>query len=524
MSPGSSDEYYSGATGKVSLAASERQALRERLTPDAAGIVLCMVGLPARGKSFISRKVERFLNWRGFSTKSFNVGMYRRDAVDPERSGRSDYFDAENSTALAARQEAAMKALIDALVFLDDGGKFAILDATNSTLQRRHMIGEKVAAHSRQYSLIFIEALCDDEEVLEANMSTKVQFSPDFKNMTSEQALADLKIRIAKYAEVYEPVQDHEGASIKLFNLSSKVMANHCYGRVAKSILPFLMAIHIGGRPIWLVRAGAGQPPGTGQGSPTRHDRTSRLSEEGRGLAIGLAAFVRRRADEYWRSIGKPQEPTLVITSTMPRAVASVCYTTLVHDQRSALNPVDKGAIGEGWWDVECPSDVPPWKEVEFRHPEFMAQWRKNPVRCHFPGGESYNDIVMRLEGVLLDVEMCTTPVLIVSHVTTLQLLVAYFRGIPLDQAWELPVPRNTVFEVLPTPGGSFHCEEHRIDTSAFPSPEEEGEAPAVGCGGGRTCSVDFEDSNPHAKRQRVATSEDREAAYCRCLPVACPV
>jgi len=398
----------------------------------------------------------------------FNVGKYRRDAVDPTRSGRSDFFDSQNSVAMAARDRVALEALADALEFLDKGGKFAILDATNSTRSRRKLVTDTVGNHSRPYSVIFVEALCDDEEVLEVNMRTKVQFSPDFAHLTEEQAFADLKMRIAKYEQVYETVQDSEGPFIKLYNLSSKVMANHCYGRVAKSILPYLMAIHIGSRPIWLVRAGSGQAD---PGSPgdSASDRTSRLSQEGRKFAVNLAAWVRSRADRYWEDCGQKKEPTMVFTSTMPRAVATVSYTTLRHEQTSALNPIDKGVLGLGWWDVECPSDTPPWDEVERRHPEFMAQWKQNPLRCHFPGGESYMDVIKRLESLLIDVEMCTQPVLIVSHVTTLQLLMAYFKGVPVEEAWQMPVPQNTVLEVIPTSGGSFQYEEHNFD---MPKPE----------------------------------------------------
>jgi signal recognition particle GTPase len=39
-----------------------------------------MVGLPARGKTYISKKLCRYLNWIGLKTKVFNVGEYRREA------------------------------------------------------------------------------------------------------------------------------------------------------------------------------------------------------------------------------------------------------------------------------------------------------------------------------------------------------------------------------------------------------------------------------------------------------------
>ena len=41
-------------------------------------LIISMVGLPARGKSYISRKLRNFLSWSGHKGKIFNFGMYRR--------------------------------------------------------------------------------------------------------------------------------------------------------------------------------------------------------------------------------------------------------------------------------------------------------------------------------------------------------------------------------------------------------------------------------------------------------------
>lgn len=56
--------------------------------------VICMVGLPARGKTYISKKLARYLNWIGVKTKVFNVGEYRREAFH-EFAGK-EFFDPEN--------------------------------------------------------------------------------------------------------------------------------------------------------------------------------------------------------------------------------------------------------------------------------------------------------------------------------------------------------------------------------------------------------------------------------------------
>jgi 6-phosphofructo-2-kinase len=44
-------------------------------------LVIVMVGLPARGKSYITKKMTRYLNWSQHNTKIFNVGARRRVAA-----------------------------------------------------------------------------------------------------------------------------------------------------------------------------------------------------------------------------------------------------------------------------------------------------------------------------------------------------------------------------------------------------------------------------------------------------------
>lgn len=57
-------------------------------------LIIVMVGLPARGKSFTSRKLNRYLNWMGFSSQVFNFGQYRRRSMEGFQS--SDFFNSDN--------------------------------------------------------------------------------------------------------------------------------------------------------------------------------------------------------------------------------------------------------------------------------------------------------------------------------------------------------------------------------------------------------------------------------------------
>ena len=51
------------------------------IAPDSPKLAVVTVGLPARGKSYTARRIERYLSWLGYRTGVFNVGEYRRARV-----------------------------------------------------------------------------------------------------------------------------------------------------------------------------------------------------------------------------------------------------------------------------------------------------------------------------------------------------------------------------------------------------------------------------------------------------------
>ena len=87
-----------------------------------------------------------------------------------------------------------------------------------------------------------------------------------------------------------------------------------------------------------------------------------------------------------------------------------------------------------------------------------------------FPGGESYKDLIKRLESPIIDVEQQTAPVLIVSHVSVLQALIAYFRQSPANQCVNIEVPMHTVVKFTPSRGGGWVESRHEL------LPDEEGQ------------------------------------------------
>ena len=188
-------------------------------------IVFALVGLPARGKSFISSKIATFFNWSGTPARIFNAGTKRRNVEGAKKSGHSSFFSTANKSAVSKRDEIALATLEDAIHWLTkDNGSVALFDATNTTEARRQLIRERLDQESVPINLIFIESICTDETVLRNNLLQKIRHSPDFDGIPEEEALQDLRARIASYEQVYEPVSDDENAAyIKVINFHSKV-------------------------------------------------------------------------------------------------------------------------------------------------------------------------------------------------------------------------------------------------------------------------------------------------------------
>lgn len=253
--PGSLD--YKTVTFTVPAAA-ERRLTREnsrplfserkQFTATADKLVLVMVGLPARGKSFIAKKLWKFFCWKGFECQVFNVGQLRRAKAAGGVQDHS-FFDPNNAQAKQAREQLAVEALEQLQQwFLGESslnalhpstgarmrGDVAIYDATNSTKTRRHTLLESfnqfATDNKMSVHVVFIESICSSEAVINANIHQKVKNSPDYRHMKEEDAIADLKQRMKNYEAAYEALEDEEKVSyIKLFDLQSKVHAKGMY-------------------------------------------------------------------------------------------------------------------------------------------------------------------------------------------------------------------------------------------------------------------------------------------------------
>lgn len=194
--------------------------------------------------------VVRYLRWLSINAHCFNVGTYRRaDTPHPP----ADFFAVNNPEGERLRRCAAEAAMRDLIEWFESGkGTVAILDATNSTKERRRWIAKRCAAHG--FEVMFVESKCDDQELIMANIREVKTNSPDYEGQDPELAAQDFVRRIKHYEGVYETITEPDLTYVKLVNVGAQVVINCIRDYLQSRIVYYLMNLHIKPRSIWLSR------------------------------------------------------------------------------------------------------------------------------------------------------------------------------------------------------------------------------------------------------------------------------
>lgn len=396
-------------------------------------LVLVMVGLPARGKTFIARKVARYLSWLGRTARVFNVGNYRRNRLGSAQP--ASFFDPDNPVGAAARHDLAVAALDDLVGWLGEGtGRVGIYDATNATRARRDFVVERLARHG--LAPMFIESVCTDPATIEANIRESKVSMPDYADVDAGAAIRDFRARIAHYERAYEPVDEPDRSWVKLVDVGQRIIANRVSGHLASRILFFLTNNHITPRPIVLLRHGESQ-----FNAAHRIGGDAPLTERGE-------AFAQRLADWLPTRLGtRPQ----VWTSTLARTLDTARGLPWPSAPLRNLDEIDAGRF-DGWTYDDVARDAP--DEASARHAD--------KLRYRYPRGESYEDVIERLDPVILEIERSRDPVVVVAHQAVIRCLYAYFADKPVDACPFLDVPLHTVITLVPKAYGAQE-ERHRL-------------------------------------------------------------
>jgi len=249
--------------------------------------------------------------------------------------------------------------------------------------------------------------------------------------------VADFRERIKHYERAYETISDDSLQYIKLFDVGKKIVANRITGYLPGRIIFFLMNLHITPRPIWLTRHGESE-----FNHQERIGGDSELTSAGDNYAHLLAAWV---SENIPKSDSGDEMEVTVWTSTLKRAMRTAQYIPVPKLHLRGLDEIDAGVC-----------DGMTYDEIAESMPEEFAARASDKLSYRYPRGESYEDVISRLEPVMLELERTRHPILVVSHQAPLRCLYAYLMGLDQEECPYIPIPLHTVISLTPK---AYGCE-----------------------------------------------------------------
>lgn len=404
----------------------------ENWTQDVTNLIIIMVGLPGRGKTYISKRICRWLNWKGILTKVFNAGSYRRKLY-PNENMDYNWFDPLNVINNEKRENIIDEVCKDLELWLDNIGKVAILDATNSTKIRRN----KLIKRFTNKNILFIETVCNMSNILSENIINVKLKNDDYHKLNKSLALEDFKSRVNQYEKVYEKLdfkKDNNISFIQLYNLGEQIKLNKIYEYLPKKISYFMLNLNPATPKIYITRHGQSQ----GQLKQIIGGN-SYLTKEGFNYSHKLKKFMDTELSN--------ENKVSVMCSTLNRSIQTA--SIFLDDNKykvtkwKSLDEINGGLFEEYSYNY-----------IKEQYPDIHDTRMNNKYISSWPGGETYRNMIARMENIFLEIERTDIPIIIIAHQAVCRGLYAYLLNMKPEECINISIPSHHIFE--------FYYEAHK--------------------------------------------------------------
>jgi broad specificity phosphatase PhoE len=144
-------------------------------------------------------------------------------------------------------------------------------------------------------------------------------------------------------------------------------------------------------------------------------------------------------SDNSPAAIAAPPQPIKKLDGSPPQ----LPYTKVKVVDKSRLCEINPGV-----WDGLSPDDV------RERYPKEWENFLKDPYGHRAPRAESYHDLCVRLEPILIELEHVQDDLLIITHASVIRCLLAYLVGLPVHEVPAVDIARGDLIEVQPSAYG----------------------------------------------------------------------
>lgn len=416
----------------------------------AGKICICLAGLPGRGKTHLSVSLTRYLRWLGVKTQLFHLGDYRRaTANEVEDELDKDLFVPHENEYRVKMVNSCLNDILN--FFRHDKGQVVIYDAVNAFPEQRLELHNKFAELNIQ--TLFIESLVTDDSIILKNMEEAARLSPDYQNWDYEKAYKDYSDRIKYLTPFYKDMSDADNANnlsyIKFINFGERIeLHNSSYGYLINKVVFFLMNSRIKSGSVYFARCYRNDleygkdPPLDEDGRKYAKNLTNtlinHLRKQGKtsfepvllsGASTpggGSRPLARRELliDEKHPTAGvdgMDEDSFVVWTSVKKRTVETTKYfaqQNIKIRHRIQLLQKNPGVVG-------TMTD----EEIKAAYPSEYEQFLKDPYHHRYSRAESYHDLAIKIEPLILEMERMSGDILIIADDTVLKVFYGYLMA-----------------------------------------------------------------------------------------------
>jgi 6-phosphofructo-2-kinase/fructose-2,6-biphosphatase 4 len=403
----------------------------------AGSICIIMVGLPGRGKTNLSISLCRYLRWLGVRAKLFHLGDYRRKNTDLnnqtdlnfEKLNSNSYFSSSpDDIDIKILKLKIRNELISDIVnfFQNSNGQIAIYDAINGISKERIELFNYFK--SKNIKCLFIESIIDDIDLLNENIKDSVN-SPDYEFWNNKDALINFQNRIKISESYYETLDSKKNnlPFIQSYNFGDKILINQLkHDFLTTKIIYYLLNTKIKSHSIYFARCSLNKlnfkddPP---------------ITENGKIYINKI--FNTLKLDFPNQKIPKD---LIVWTSTRLRTIQSSQIfkdAGCIVKHRPELTQLNPGAA-EGLSNDEL--------NIKF-HTDYLKH-KSDPYHHRYPRAESYHDLALKIEPLILEMEKLSYDILVIADETIIRIFYGYLMASNAKDIPLLEFPQNEIIKI----------------------------------------------------------------------------
>lgn len=411
--------------------------------PMVGSLIVIMVGLPGRGKTYIARQICRYFQWNGLPATIFSEkkDAYKENADDPCFSK-----DTRKIVEMAGK---VMK-------FIAQSGGVAIVDGRLEAPSERHTMLREILKTERikMNRIIFVEVISNDPEVIHRNILQARDLVP---RENGEEFVAEYYRSIKNCEKTYKtlnPITDVDLSYIRIED-NSVYSLNQISGWMPSRLAFMLHNLSHIPNTVYLTRSGEYVDLSSG-----RIGGNSSLTT--RGTAYTQALF-----DFFVKEI--PHGDFLsVLCSCATRSTQTCAPFSKIAAMDEDRRRQESGSEGTEEPPFHCRVVYFPTlddinhgdcegmliQEVKQTMPYTIQEMRADPYYTCWPNGECLHQVFnARLEPHIHDIQASSAPVLVISHLALLQGLHSYFvsdsSGSANPQtAYKIKIPLESVIKI----------------------------------------------------------------------------